>query len=70
MNETDLSLIDAHINIEIHRLQKLLLARNWVYQLLPAGQKPAGELQQHQEHLRALMPLLDGTRTSITLPSS
>jgi hypothetical protein len=60
MNQTDLSLIDAHIEVELERLQKLLLARNQIYQHMPAGGSKNHHLEAYRHQLAALIDLTKG----------
>ena len=60
MNQTDLSLIDAHIEVELERLQKLLLARNQIYQHMPAGEPRNRHLDTYRHQLADLINLTEG----------
>ena len=66
MNQTDLSLIDAHITVELQRLQKLFIARNMVYQDLPAGSDNTSTLNSHQDHLYELISLSEDSGSLAT----
>jgi len=60
MNQTDLSLIDAHIEVELERLHKLLLARHQIYQHLPAGEPVNRHLATYRHQLADLISLTQG----------
>jgi len=67
MNQTDLSLIDAHIEVELERLQKLLLARHQIYQHMPAGEPLNRHLETYRQQLADLINLTRGQlRSAVT----
>jgi hypothetical protein len=68
MNQTDLCLIDAHIEVELARLQTLLLVRNKIYQHLPAGRPIDRHLKTYRYQMTTMLDLLDG-RLGNTLTS-
>jgi len=59
MNQTDLSLIDAHIEVELERLHKLLLARYQIYQHMPVGEPLNRHLETYQHQLADLISLTE-----------
>ncbi|HCH22869.1 MAG TPA: hypothetical protein DE179_01060 [Oceanospirillaceae bacterium] len=67
MNQTDLSLIDAHIEVELERLNKLLMARYQIYQHMPTGEPLNRHLETYRHQLAALISLTEGKLITASL---
>lgn len=57
MNQTDLNFIDAHIHMEIHKLEALLSARQTIYQQLEIGADDNPQMREFVTQLGQLIKL-------------
>ncbi len=55
MNQTDLHFIDAHIQMEIHRLEALIKARQKIYQQAGIGQDDHPQMREFAAQLAKLI---------------
>lgn len=55
MNQTDLNFIDAHIHMEIHKLEALVAARQTIYQHLEIGVDDDPQMREFVAQLTQLI---------------